>query len=262
MPKQGLALVTGGSKGLGKSIAIALADHGYKVMTVSRSSNTDSPPGILHLSCDVSDSQSVIKLAKKVKSEHGTVTVLVNAAGIFGPIDLIVNTNMNDWLKTILIDAISPYYLIHEFLPGMLANKWGRIISLSSAASLHPPGPLNSAYGTAKVALNQLTRHVASEIVGTGVTANVIHPGDVKTEMWKDIKEKSLSLGAAGTRYMEWVDWVDKSGGDDPSKAGKLVVDLVDSKSNGINGKFCWIDSPLQPSIPSWEDLADERPWN
>lgn len=173
MSKKGLALVTGASRGIGQTIAIALADSGYTVIAVSRLDTSENISGVHSLTCDVSDPNSVVALAKKVKTEYGTVAVLVNAAGVFGPVDLIHKTNMNDWAQTIMIDAISPYYLIHEFLPGMLENKWGRIISLSSAASLHPPGPLNSAYGTSKVALNQLTRHVASEIAGSGVTANL-----------------------------------------------------------------------------------------
>jgi len=262
MSDKGLALVTGASRGIGQSIAIALANSGYTVIGVSRLGVSKNISDITSLACDVSDPNSVVALAKKVKAEFGTVTVLVNAAGVFGPVDLIHKTNMNDWAQTIMIDAISPYYLIHEFLPGMLENKWGRIISLSSAASLHPPGALNSAYGTAKVALNQLTRHVASEIAGSGVTANVIHPGDVKTDMWEDIKEKSLALGEVGAGYTAWVDWVAKTGGDDPNKAADLVLDLVDVKSDAINGKFCWIDDPLQPSIPSWEELKEVRPWN
>lgn len=86
------------------------------------------------------------------------------------------------------------------------------------SASLHEPGPINSAYGTAKVALNQLTRHLASELVGTGVTANVIHPGDVKTEMWDDIKYKVEEVGDVAIIYKNWVDWVEQTGGDDPQK--------------------------------------------
>ena len=77
----------------------------------------------------------------------------------------------------------------------MIDAGWGRIVNVTSAASLHPPGPLNSAYATAKVALNQLTRHLAAEIAGTGVTANVIHPGDVKTDMWADIRDRVAVMG-------------------------------------------------------------------
>ena len=90
----------------------------------------------------------------------------------------------------------------------MLEAGWGRIVNVTSAASLHPPGPLNSAYGTAKAALNQFTRHLAAEIAGSGVTANVIHPGDVKTDMWADIRDecghragrRELRRGSTGSR--------------------------------------------------------------
>jgi hypothetical protein len=61
---------------------------------------------------------------------------------------------------------------------------------------------------TSKVALNQLTRHLAAEISGSGVTANVIHPGDVKTDMWADIRDQANSLGAQGAGYRQWVEWV------------------------------------------------------
>jgi NAD(P)-dependent dehydrogenase (short-subunit alcohol dehydrogenase family) len=151
-----------------------------------------------------------------------------------------------------MIDAVAPFFLINKFLPGMLANKWGRIINVSSAASLHEPGPINSAYGTAKVALNQLTRHLASELVGTGVTANVIHPGDVKTEMWGDIKNKVEAVGEAAANYKNWVDWVEQTGGDDPKKAVDLVLKLISTAGEQINGQFCWIDNPLQAPTKSW----------
>ena len=90
-----------------------------------------------------------------------------------------------------MIDTVGPYLVSRACIDGMLAAGWGRIINLSSAAALHTPGPLNSAYATAKVALNQLTRHLAAELEGQGVTANVIHPGDVKTAMWADIRDKT-----------------------------------------------------------------------
>ena len=85
----------------------------------------------------------------------------------------------------------------------MLESGWGRIVNITSAASLHPPGPINSAYGTAKAALNQLTRHLAAEVAGSGVTANVIHPGDVRTAMWADIGTGAAAgPGAAELRVL------------------------------------------------------------
>jgi NAD(P)-dependent dehydrogenase (short-subunit alcohol dehydrogenase family) len=112
------------------------------------------------------------------------------------------------------------------------------------------------------VALNQFTRHLAAEISGSGVTANVIHPGDVKTEMWADIKEKALALGEVGKDYTGWVNWVAETGGDDPKKAMELVLEIVSKSHDQVNGRFLWIKEPLQAPIPSWEDPVDARPWS
>ncbi len=263
-----LALVTGASKGLGRQMALGLAGAGHKVIAVARSKSAleslakEHPGLIFPYECDVSEYKEVEVLAANVKKEHGDVQILVNAAGVFGPIDLVQNTDPEQWAKTILIDTLAPYFTTRVFLSGMLAKKWGRIINVSSAAALHPPGALNSAYGTSKVALNQFTRHVAAEISGSGVTANVIHPGDVKTEMWADIKAKALALGEVGKDYTAWVDWVAETGGDDPKKAMDLVLEIVSPAYDGINGRFLWINEPLQAPIPSWEDPVDARPWS
>ena len=256
-----LALVTGASRGIGREIALALANSGHHVIAVSRTPNTEPNPAITTMACDISDINAVTQLHSDVSTQHGPVQILVNAAGVFGPIALIKDSDPNEWLQTIMIDAVAAYYTSRAFLPGMLENKWGRIINVSSAAALHQPGKLNSAYATAKVALNQFTRHLAAEITGSGVTANVIHPGDVRTEMWADIKAKAAALGVDGADYKAWVDWVDETGGDAPTKAADLVLKLVSDAAAQTNGLFCWIDNPLQAPIPSWDQPKDSRPW-
>jgi len=131
-------------------------------------------------------------------------------------------------------------------------------VTVPSAPCRPPPGALGSAYATAKAGLNQLTRHLASELAGTGVTANVIHPGDVKTEMWADIRDQALRLGPEGEALRQWVDWVEETGGDPPQKAVDLVERILESD---VNGQFLWIEEPLQPPIPSWGDDAELQPW-
>ena len=257
-----IALVTGASRGIGREIALALADAGHTVIAVSRRPNPDeSHPKITSIAGDISDNAFVTQLQKDVTAKFGTVQVLVNAAGIFGPIALIKDSDPEQWLETIMIDAIAPYYTSRALLPAMLESKWGRIINLSSAAALHQPGKLNSAYATAKVALNQFTRHMAAEISGSGVTANVIHPGDVRSEMWADIRAKAASLGEDGADYTSWVEWVEKTGGDDPKKAADLIMKLVSEESANINGRFLWIDNPLQEPIESWDEPVESPPW-
>jgi NAD(P)-dependent dehydrogenase (short-subunit alcohol dehydrogenase family) len=256
-----LALVTGASRGIGLEIAKALASADYQVIAVSRKPATETYVNITSMACDISDNNAVVALHKKVSAEQGTVQILVNAAGVFGPIALIKDSNPREWVETIMIDAVAAYYTSRIFLPGMLDKNWGRIINVSSAAALHQPGKLNSAYATAKVALNQFTRHLAAEIAGSGVTANVIHPGDVRTEMWADIKAKADALGADGADYKAWVDWVDATGGDAPTKAADLILKLISAESDHTNGLFCWIEDPLQAPIPSWDKPKDSRPW-
>ena len=229
-----VAVVTGASRGVGLVIAKALEARGLVVASVARSA--------ARFCADVSNAEDVARLKTRVEAELGRPTVVVNAAGIFGPIALVKDTNPAEWVETIMIDAVGPYLVSRAFLGGMVEAGWGRIVNLSSAASLHTPGPMNSAYGTAKVALNQFTRHMAAELVGTGVTANVIHPGDVKTAMWADIRDKKNDVEGGASGYDNWVSWVDETGGDPPEKAARLVIDIIESD---VNGRFLWIDDPL-----------------
>jgi NAD(P)-dependent dehydrogenase (short-subunit alcohol dehydrogenase family) len=246
-----LAVVTGASRGVGKAIADALEGSGAAVARVSR--------GASRFGADVSEPDEVKRVADEIAEDLGRPTILVNAAGTFGPMELIAASDPGAWLDTIAVDLGGPYLCCRAFLPGMLDEGWGRIVNVTSAASLHPPGPLNSAYGTAKAALNQLTRHIAAEVDGTGVTANVIHPGDVKTEMWADIRRKAAGLGEQGKAYRHWVEWVEETGGDPPEKAGELTLRIV---GGDANGRFLWIDDPLQPPIPSWGEGGVELPWD
>jgi NAD(P)-dependent dehydrogenase (short-subunit alcohol dehydrogenase family) len=210
---------------------------------------------------DVADPDAVEELAAFVHEQLGPPSILINAAGIFGPIAMIRDTDPRAWVQTVMIDGIAPYLTARQFAGGMVDAGWGRIVNVTSAASLHPPGPLNSAYGTAKVALNQLTRHLAAEIAGTGVTANVIHPGDVKTDMWKDIRDKVAKLGPEADGFKQWAAWVEETGGDPPEKAVQLVLRLTSDEGADINGQFCWVDDPLQAPIPSWGENAETQPW-
>lgn len=265
-----VAVVTGGGRGLGRGVTLGLAGAGATVVAVARDigqlGETERlaaglSGSVTGIACDVADPTAVASLADQVRERHGVPTILVNAAGMFGPIALIADVDPDEWVRTVQVDAIAPFLTVRAFLGGMLDAGWGRIVNVTSAASLHPPGPLNSAYGTAKVALNQLTRHLAAEIAGSGVTANVIHPGDVRTDMWADIRDKVASLGPVAEGYRSWVEWVDATGGDPPTKAVDLVLRLTSDAGGGINGRFCWIDEPLQPPIDSWDEPSDERPW-
>lgn len=265
-----VAVVTGASRGVGRRIAIRLARDGAHVALLAR-----GRPGLeetqrvikdrgghcLVIVVDLASPDAVEGARHSIERQLGTVSILVNAAGVFGPIDLVKDTDPHAWIETIMINTVAPYLTCRAFVGGMLAQAWGRIVNLTSAAALHEPGPINSAYGTSKAALNQFTRHLAAELNGTGVTANVIHPGDVKTDMWAYIKETSPRLGSAADAYVQWAEWVEKTGGDDPGKAAELVADLVREDAANVNGQFLWIRDGLQAPIPSWGDSKGQQPW-
>jgi NAD(P)-dependent dehydrogenase (short-subunit alcohol dehydrogenase family) len=213
-----VAVVTGASGGLGHDIAVALGSRGHPVALVARSAaplvateeQIRAGGGVaVAVPTDVSDAIAVDALRAQVIDQLGAPLIVVNAAGVFGPIQLIKDSNPAEWVATIMIDAVAPYLVTRAFLGGMLDAGWGRIVNLTSAATLHPPGPMNSAYGTAKVALNQFTRHLAAELAGTGVTANVLHLAMSRrrcgrtsaTGRWPPVRRpRPTSNGCAGSR--------------------------------------------------------------
>jgi NAD(P)-dependent dehydrogenase (short-subunit alcohol dehydrogenase family) len=255
-----VAVITGGGRGIGRHVAEGLARRGVRVGLAARSRDqlTETADSInraggvaLAMPIDVASPPDVARLHERVLAELGPTSILINAAGTFGPIQPIHESDVDRWLETIRTNTIGPFLTCRAFLNDMLSDGWGRIINFSSAAALHPPGTLNSAYGTSKVALNQFTRHLAAELVGTGVTANVIHPGEVKTDMWAAIRQEAASAENA-ERFREWAADVGEHGGDDPQKALDLIFDLLEGRLAHVSGKFLWIEGGLQQPIASW----------
>ncbi len=265
-----IAVVTGASRGLGRRIAVRLAQQGATVALLARSvaglENTRQEIGAkgaraLVVPVDLGEPKSIQQVKGVIENDLGIPSILVNAAGVFGPIDLIKNSDPAAWIETIMINTVSSYLTCRMFVGGMIDGGWGRIVNVTSAATLHEPGPINSAYGTSKAALNQFTRHLASELDGTGVTANVLHPGDVKTDMWAEIKVAAERLGSVADAYVKWANWVQETGGDDPEKAADLVARLMSEDAATINGRFLWIKDGLQIPIPSWGEYSEAQPW-
>ena len=265
-----VAVITGAGRGIGQRAAVRLAQMRVKTALVSRTKTQlretadlifQAGGTPLVIAADLGNPNSIGAIKSSVVDELGQPSILINAAGMFGPIDLVWNTDPTEWIKTQMVNVVGAYLTCHAFIGDMMTRGWGRIVNVTSAAALHEPGPINSAYGTSKSALNQFTRHLAAEIAGSGVTANVIHPGDVKTEMWATIRDAAINLGPEADRYREWARWVAETGGDDPEKACDLILALLSEKSNSINGRFLWIKDGLQPPIPSWGTFEPNEVW-
>jgi NAD(P)-dependent dehydrogenase (short-subunit alcohol dehydrogenase family) len=251
-----VALITGAGSGVGEAVARAVAAKGYRVALVGRRAerlnalaraiNAEAFPS------DVSDVAAVDRLAAQVNARFGPPQILFNGAGVFGECVTIAESTPEAWLETMRINALGPYLVCRAFMAGMVRLGWGRIINVSSAAALSPVYHVASAYQLSKVALNHFTRQLASELAGTGVTANVLHPGEVKTEMFAAIKADAATRSGAGRNMLKWVEKVEITGGDPPQKTADLVLDLLRPENDGVNGQFLWIKDGLKPPMPSW----------
>ena len=267
-----VAVVTGGGRGLGQGVALGLAAAGATVVAVARNADqlgeTEATGGRDALArsrawpatsrtsprCPAWATRSGSASARPPSWSTRPVSSVPSRSS--------ATSTQRTGCARIQIDAIAPFLTVRAFLAGMLDAGWGRIVNVTSAASLHPPGPLNSAYGTAKVALNQFTRHLAAEIAGSGVTANVIHPGDVRTDMWADIRRQGRGPRDPSPMATSrgWTGWTRPAATHPARRSTWCSVSTTDAAAD-INGRFCWIDDPLQAPIPSWDEPVDERPW-
>jgi NAD(P)-dependent dehydrogenase (short-subunit alcohol dehydrogenase family) len=257
-----VAVVTGASRGVGREVALALAGARADVVVTARDRDrllavvadvrdaTGREP--FAVPADVTSPAAVERLRLETEAHFGVATILVNAAAVFGPLAPFSRTDPDEWIDTLMVNAAGVYLTCRAFVPGMLRTGWGRIVNLSSAGSLYEPGPLDSAYSTSKAALNRMTRHLAAELEGTGVSATVIHPGSLKTDMWAEIKAKVERLGPEGEVFRAWVARVERSGGDPASVAADLVLELVDPGLPARNGEFAWPSSSMDAPVASW----------
>ena len=257
-----VAVVTGASRGLGAEIAGALAGAGAAVVLAARDDarleataagiREATGAACVTVAGDLTRLADVERLRERTEASLGAASILVNAAGVFGPIAPFSRTDPEEWAATLMVNALAPYFTCRVFVPGMLERGFGRIVNVSSAAALFPPDELDSAYATSKEALNRMTRHLAAELRGTGVAAAVIHPGSVKTDMWADIAAKTAALGDGAGALGAWVERVARTGGDPPALCAELVLELVDPAGDGGNGAFHWPRASGDAPVPSW----------
>jgi 3-oxoacyl-[acyl-carrier protein] reductase len=205
-----VALVTGASRGIGKAIALSLADAGadvavnYRVQVeaaeaVGKTIRATGRQGIA-IQADVSITADVERLVKTVETELGPVTILVNNAGIgrMLPAEQVTEEIWNEFLA---VNLTSVFLVTQRVLPGMRAARWGRIINLSSVAAQYG-GVIGPHYAATKAGILGLTRSYASQFAKEGITANAIAPALIETDMVaglpKDLASR-IPVGAIGS---------------------------------------------------------------
>jgi NAD(P)-dependent dehydrogenase (short-subunit alcohol dehydrogenase family) len=174
-------LVSGGSRGIGLACARAFAASGHRVAVTSSSTPVDDA-SLLAVKCDVTDPEQVELAVAQVEAELGAVEVLVASAGITRD-QLLVRMTEEDFADVVATNLTATWRLCKRVVPKMMRARWGRIVVLSSvAAYAGAPGQAN--YAASKAALLGLTRSIAREYGGRGITANAVTPGPIDTDMF------------------------------------------------------------------------------
>jgi meso-butanediol dehydrogenase/(S,S)-butanediol dehydrogenase/diacetyl reductase len=180
--KNKTALITGGSRGIGRSIVECFAREGAQVLTCSRSEPKDPlPQGISSLTADVSRSDDVKKLASEAVSRLGKVDILVNNAGVQVE-KTVVDSTDEDFEALMGVNTWGVFALCREFIPLMAGNGGGTIINIGSISADHAD-PSMALYNASKAFVHSLTRSIAVDHGHQGIRCNAICPGWIMTEM-------------------------------------------------------------------------------
>ncbi|SDL63303.1 3-oxoacyl-ACP reductase FabG [Tessaracoccus oleiagri] len=172
-------LITGGSKGIGRAMAEAFRDAGYRVAATYRSGGV--PDGVLGVVCDITDQAQVDAAFETVEKELGPVEVLVANAGVTKD-TLLMRMSDDDWQQVIDTNLTGTFRVVRRASRPMMRARFGRIILLSSVVGLMGnPGQIN--YSSSKAALVGMARSLTRELGVRGITCNVIAPGFIDTDM-------------------------------------------------------------------------------
>lgn len=205
--------VTGGARGIGRTIVLEFAREGADVLILdsrgelaTKTAREAAATGtsVLALTADVSDESSVTTALKHAERALGSIDVLVNNAGISDSA-LLVDLSVEAWDRMIAVNLRSVFLCTRAVLPGMISRRWGRIISTSSQLA-HKGGRELAHYCGAKAGVLGFTRALAYEVAQYGITVNTICPGPIETDMsatlseeWRARKRAELPLERFGT---------------------------------------------------------------
>jgi len=209
-----VALVTGGSRGIGRACAVALAGAGHRVALCYRADKEGAEETAaaiaaaggeaLPVAADVADPAALDTAVKEVEAAWGNVQILVNNAGVTRD-GLLLRMTDDQWGEVLHTNLDGAFYAIRRVASGMVRGRFGRIVNVGSASGFAgAPGQVN--YAAAKAGLLGLTRSVARELASRNVTCNLVAPGPIATAMFEAATEERQSqliglvpLGRAGT---------------------------------------------------------------
>ena len=238
-----IALVTGGSKGLGYRMALALAEAGADVALCSRNGGEAEQAAAeirsltgrkaLGLVCDVTDKSSVLILKGDVEAEFGKVDILLNNAGV-NVRKPTVELTEEDWDSVIDISVKGSFFCSQAFMPGMIERKWGRIVMLGSIMSFVAIAG-RAAYASSKSALLGMTKALALEGAAHGVNVNCLCPGPFETPMNRVLMDDPVA-------YQAFLAKIPMGRWGQPEELGGAIVFLCSDAASFMTGTSLTID--------------------
>ncbi|MHC8607856.1 beta-ketoacyl-ACP reductase [Paenarthrobacter ureafaciens] len=203
VPSGRSVLITGGNRGIGLAIAESFLANGDKVAVTYRS-ETDLPEGVLGVKADVTDEVSIDAAFKIVEEAHGPVEVLVANAGITKD-TLLLRMSEDDFTSVLDTNLTGAFRVIKRASKGMIRLRKGRVILISSVSGLYgAPGQIN--YSASKAGMVGMARSLTRELGSRGITANVVAPGFINTDMTAELPEetqKSYLANVPAGRFAE-----------------------------------------------------------
>lgn len=244
-PLRKIAIVTGGARGIGAAIARRLAQDGHDVAIIDleREACADTVAAIaatgrrsVAVAADVSDEAAVRRGVAEVVDALGAPTVLVNNAGIIRDRTL-AKLTFDDWESVINVNLRSVFLMCREVQGYMREARWGRIVNLSSIAALGAFGEAN--YAAAKAGIQGITKTIAIELGRYGVTANVVAPGFVVTDMTREVAARMNVTIESMTEEMMSTIHVGRPG--EPDDVANAVAFFADARSSFVTGQVLYV---------------------
>lgn len=250
------AFITGGSRGLGEVIAQAFLEAGANVAICARSAKELAQTEqrlsqkyfgqrVKSFPLDVTDQPAVTKSLEAILEAFGDLHVLVNNAGVYGPMGSLWQTSAEEWDAALRINIQGSVYPIRTVVPYFLKKGYGKIIQISGGGATNPL-PRITAYAASKAAIIRLAESVAQDLKGTGIDVNSIAPGALNTKMMDDLLRAGPEL--VGQEFFSKMKNVSEQGGTPLEVGARLAVFLASKESDGITGRL--ISAPWD----RWED--------
>ena len=255
-----VAVVTGAGRGIGRAIALAYAREGARLALAARSETEleqcvtaveELGGEAISVRTDVTSQTATERLARRVVQHYGRIDVLVNNAGISGPVGPLQDNDIAQWVDTINVNLTGTFLVCRAVVPVMLEQGGGKIINLSGAGVANAWSNM-SAYCSSKAAVVRLTEVLAQELEGKGIAVNALGPGSVHTTMWDKMTEDAAQAGAEFIHELGMR--VTSGGGASIDECAELAVWLASGESGGLSGRIISATADdfrsLPPQIP------------